>query len=83
MTLNFFVFVYLYTGTTCYPHSKDNNNLVISSLSQVIHQVNVDPDIDKASSHKMVALNGHFYNRRTHLQDSQQQKNQMPSLGKK
>lgn len=56
MVLNFFV----RTGTTCHPHSKDNNNLVISCLSQVIRPVNVDPDIDKANGHKTVAFDGHF-----------------------
>lgn len=56
MVLNYSVCI----GTTCYPHSMDNNNLAISSLSPIIQQVNVDPNTDRANGHKMVASSSHL-----------------------
>lgn len=61
----------VHRGTAFYPHLEDNDNLVISNLSQGIHQVNIDHNVDKANGHKMVAPNGYFYKGWTHLWDSQ------------
>lgn len=68
---------------TSYPHSEDNDNLVISNLSQGIHQVNIDPNVYKAKGHKMVALNGHFAIDEHISETPSSKREQMPLLGQK